>query len=48
MASGNCTPEELHEFVLQYGVHAGWPRASAVQSMVFAMAKKAAAGQPYT
>ncbi len=48
MASGNCTPEELHEFVLQYGVHAGWPRASLVQGIVFAMAKNVAAGLPYT
>ncbi len=48
MASGNCTPEELHEFVLQYGVHAGWPRASLVQGIVFAMAKNVAAGLPYS
>lgn len=47
MASGNCTPEELHEFVLQYGVHAGWPRASQVQSIVMKMAKRVAEGLPY-
>jgi len=47
MASGNCTAEEMHEFVLQYAVHAGWPKASMVQDVVFAMAKKVAAGQPY-
>ncbi|WP_297490026.1 carboxymuconolactone decarboxylase family protein [Acidocella sp.] len=47
MSSGNCTPDELQEFVLQYGVHAGWPRASQVQSVVIAMSKKIAAGLPY-
>ena len=47
MASGNCKVEELHEFVLQYAVHSGWPRASFVQGAVFAMAKKVAEGLPY-
>ena len=45
--SGNCTVPELHEFVLQYAVHAGWPRASMIQGVVFAMAKKVAEGLPY-
>jgi 4-carboxymuconolactone decarboxylase len=40
MASGNCTAAELQEFVLQYAVHAGWPKASRIQGEVFAMAKK--------
>ncbi|MEW9854061.1 carboxymuconolactone decarboxylase family protein [Novosphingobium sp. M1R2S20] len=40
MASGNCTAAELHEFVLQYAVHAGWPKASVIQSVVFEMAAK--------
>ncbi|UVO55756.1 carboxymuconolactone decarboxylase family protein [Sphingomonas sp. SUN039] len=44
MISGNCTADELHEFVLQYGIHAGWPRASRIQGAVFAMAKNVAAG----
>ncbi len=44
MASGNCTPDEMQEFVLQYGIHAGWPKASVVQGAVFDMAKKVAAG----
>jgi len=44
MASGNCRPDELQEFVLQYAVHAGWPRASEIQGAVFAMSKKIAAG----
>jgi 4-carboxymuconolactone decarboxylase len=34
MASGNCKPDEMLEFVLQYGTHAGWPKASAIQSIV--------------
>jgi 4-carboxymuconolactone decarboxylase len=44
MASGNCTVDELHEFVLQYAVHAGWPKASRIQGEVFAMARKIAEG----
>jgi len=47
MASGNCRSDELHEFVLQYAVHAGWPKASVVQGAVFAMAKKVADGRPF-
>lgn len=47
MASGNCTPDEMHEFVLQYGVHAGWPKASIIQSVVTEMIERVAAGQPY-
>jgi len=44
MASGNCTSAELHEFVLQYAVHAGWPKASVIQGVVIEMSKKVAAG----
>ncbi len=47
MASGNCTPEEMHEFVLHYGLHSGWPKASLVQGIVFEMAKKVEAGLPW-
>lgn len=47
MASGNCTPVEMQEFVLAYGIHAGWPRASVVQSVVSAMAKNYEAGLPW-
>ncbi|MEO5586350.1 MAG: carboxymuconolactone decarboxylase family protein [Novosphingobium sp.] len=47
MASGNCTPAEMLEFVLQYGVHAGWPKASAVQSAILEMTKKVEAGLPW-
>jgi len=38
MKSGNCTPAELHEFVLVYSIHAGWPKGSEVQGAVFAQA----------
>jgi 4-carboxymuconolactone decarboxylase len=44
MASGNCTAGEMQEFVLQYGTHAGWPRASAIQGVVDEMSRKVAAG----
>ena len=44
MASGNCTPAELQEFVLQYAIHAGWPKASVIQAAVSEMSRKFAAG----
>jgi 4-carboxymuconolactone decarboxylase len=44
MASGNCKPEEMQEFVLAYGVHAGWPKASVIQSAVYAMIRNFDAG----
>lgn len=47
MASGNCTPAEMQEFVLQYGIHAGWPKASVVQGVVFEMIRKVEAGLPW-
>jgi len=47
MASGNCTADEMQEFVLHYGLHAGWPKASVVQSAVFEMAQKVAKGLPW-
>lgn len=47
MASGNCTREEMLEFSLQYGVHAGWPRASLVNGIIMEMAKKVEAGLPW-
>ena len=40
MASGNATFAEMNEFVLQYAIHSGWPRASFVQGVVFEMADK--------
>ncbi|HTH27784.1 MAG TPA: carboxymuconolactone decarboxylase family protein [Sphingobium sp.] len=47
MASGNCSPEEMREFVLQYAVHAGWPKASNLTNVVAVMARKVAAGLPF-
>jgi 4-carboxymuconolactone decarboxylase len=38
--SGNCTVEELHEFVLHYAGHAGWHKASSVLVLVFEMAAR--------
>lgn len=40
MASGNASYEEMDEFVLQYAIHSGWPRASFIQGVVLDMAKK--------
>jgi 4-carboxymuconolactone decarboxylase len=47
MASGNCTREEMLEFSLQYGIHAGWPRASLVNMVIMQMAAKVEAGLPW-
>lgn len=44
MASGNANYGEMNEFVLQYAIHSGWPRASYVQGAVMEMAKKVADG----
>lgn len=44
LSSGNCQPDELQEFVLQYAVHAGWPKASVIQAAVSAMIKNYKAG----
>ncbi len=38
MASGNASYQEMDEFVLQYAIHSGWPRASFVQGAVIEMA----------
>jgi 4-carboxymuconolactone decarboxylase len=47
MASGDTTPEEMGEFVLQYAVHCGWPRGSEMQAAVFEMTEKVKKGLPY-
>ena len=47
MASGNCTPAEMLEFVLQYGTHAGWPKASRVQGVVLQQAQHVADGKTW-
>jgi 4-carboxymuconolactone decarboxylase len=47
LASGNATQDELFEFVLQYAVHAGWPRASFIQGVVMQQAERVAKGLSY-
>jgi 4-carboxymuconolactone decarboxylase len=47
MKSGNATPEEMQEFVLQYAIHGGWPRASVMQAVVLEMAERVTKGLPY-
>lgn len=47
LSSGNCTPDELQEFVLQYAVHAGWPKASVIQGAVMAMIRNHQQGLPW-
>jgi 4-carboxymuconolactone decarboxylase len=44
MASGNATGDEMFEFVLQYAIHGGWPRASVMQGTVMEMAPKVEQG----
>lgn len=47
MASGNATPLEMQEFVLQYAIDGGWPKASVMQAVVIEMAKRVVEGLPY-
>ncbi|WP_233203863.1 carboxymuconolactone decarboxylase family protein [Novosphingobium sp. HII-3] len=47
MASGNCEPAEMLEFVLQYGTHAGWPKASRINGVVLDMIGKVENGLPW-
>lgn len=47
MASGNCSAQEMREFCLQYGTHAGWPKASRIQGVVLEMIDKVAKGLPW-
>lgn len=47
MASGNATVQEMNEFVLQYAVHGGWPRASVMQAVVLEMGERVTKGLPY-
>jgi 4-carboxymuconolactone decarboxylase len=44
MASGNASKDEMFEFVLQYAIHGGWPKASVIQGTVFEMAAKVEKG----
>jgi 4-carboxymuconolactone decarboxylase len=47
MASGNASPDEMFEFVLQYAIHAGWPRGSVMQAAVIEQAAKVEKGLGY-
>lgn len=47
MASANATREEMYEFVLQYAVHAGWPRASVMQAAVMEQGDRVEKGLPF-
>ncbi|HEX7854615.1 MAG TPA: carboxymuconolactone decarboxylase family protein [Sphingobium sp.] len=47
MKSGNATRDEMLEFVLQYAIHAGWPKASVVQIAVLQQAERVANGLPF-
>jgi 4-carboxymuconolactone decarboxylase len=47
MASGNATVEEMQEFVLQYAVDGGWPKASVMQAVVHEMGERVRQGLPY-
>lgn len=45
--SGDCSPDEIQEFVLQYGVHAGWPKASEIQAIALEIIGKIEKGLPW-
>lgn len=47
MASGNCKPDEIQEFVLAYGLTAGWPRASAIQGIAWEQIRNIENGWPW-
>lgn len=47
MASGNASPSEMQEFVLQYAIHGSWPKASVMQAAVLEMADRVTKGLPY-
>jgi 4-carboxymuconolactone decarboxylase len=47
MASGNATVPEMQEFVLQYAIHGGWPKASVMQAVVLEMGERVTKGLPY-
>ena len=47
MASGNASREEMFEFVLQYAIHSGWPRASVMQGAIMEQAPRVEKGLPF-
>jgi 4-carboxymuconolactone decarboxylase len=38
--SGDCTFEEMQEFVLHYAVYCGWPSASFLESTMLSLAEE--------
>lgn len=48
MKSGNATMDEMLEFVLQYSIHAGWPKGSVAQGAVLEQGPNVAAGKPFS
>jgi 4-carboxymuconolactone decarboxylase len=47
MSSGNASPAEMQEFVLQYAIHGSWPKASVMQAAVLEMADRVTKGLAY-
>lgn len=47
MASGNASKDEMLEFVLQYAIHAGWPKASVAQGAVIEQGARVEKGLPF-
>jgi 4-carboxymuconolactone decarboxylase len=47
MASGNASRDEMYEFVLQYAIHSGWPRASVMQGAIMEQAPRVEEGLPF-
>lgn len=48
MKSGNATREEMLEFVLQYAIHAGWPKASVANGAVMEQSVNVAEGKRFS
>lgn len=47
LATGDAAPDEVLEFVLQFAIHAGWPKASYIQGVALEMIDKAKKGLPF-
>lgn len=47
MASGNATKDEMLECVLQYAIHAGWPKGSVLQGAVLEQGSRVEKGLPF-
>lgn len=47
MKSGNASLPEMQEFILQFAIDAGWPKASVMQGVVIEMGKRVAENLPY-